>query len=277
MSLTHKDFLDFDRSARLAARTGTTTPAPTVATAGGTLGISTPMSKQLDSFKKGIKRDPTLFPILNDEKAPTTWHREMEVQAKAQGVDDVLDDSYIPATAIEQDLFKEKNRYMYSVLMKVVKSDRGRSIVTSHFRDKPNDSDAQAAYKELHEYHLRSFKATDRSGDMMAFIATASISDWNGTTEQFIIYWKKQRDDYHVHSGKTIDDGMCLLLLQRAVSTIPELQTIKTTIKLHERGSAATSGGTDFERYYALIVEAAVAYDKRMKSTNRSKRHMLTH
>ena len=77
----------------------------------------------------------------------------------------------------------------------MVKSDRGKSIVASHYKAKPDESDAQTAYKELQDYHLRSFKATDRSSTMMAFITTASISDWNGTTEQFIIYWKKQRDD----------------------------------------------------------------------------------
>jgi len=38
----------------------------------------------VSTWDKGVKRDPTYFPILKDEKFHDTWHRNMRSQARAQ-------------------------------------------------------------------------------------------------------------------------------------------------------------------------------------------------
>jgi len=53
-----------------------------------------PPSKQKDllaEFKKGIKRDASLFNVLKDPKQWDTWHCSTMAQARAQDVSDVLD------------------------------------------------------------------------------------------------------------------------------------------------------------------------------------------
>ena len=70
-------------------------------------------------------------------------------QARAQGVDDALDGSYVPSTAEEMDLFQEKQKYLYAVLESKVKTDRGKLIVRKY----DQTYDARAVYLELSEHH----------------------------------------------------------------------------------------------------------------------------
>ena len=56
-----------------------------------------PVTKQIPTytpaelFRRGIKRDPTLFPTLKDEKFNDNWHHSFVNQARAQDVSEVLD------------------------------------------------------------------------------------------------------------------------------------------------------------------------------------------
>jgi hypothetical protein len=88
-----------------------------------------------DLFRKGIKRDPTLFPKLKDEKHNDTWHRALLTQARAQDVDQVLDPAYSPSTQEDIDLFEWKKKYMYAVFENNVLTDRGKAIVREHEHD----------------------------------------------------------------------------------------------------------------------------------------------
>ena len=103
-------------------------------------------------FKRGIKRDPTLFPTLKDEKFNDNWHRSFVNQARAQDVSEVLDPKYIPLDEQTQELFKEKQKYVYAILESKVLTDRGKAIVREH----EDTFDAQEVYKKLTEHHLRS-------------------------------------------------------------------------------------------------------------------------
>jgi hypothetical protein len=49
-------------------------------------------------FKRGIKRDPSQFPTLKGEKQWDNWDRTNRAQARAQGVEQILDSSYVPTT-----------------------------------------------------------------------------------------------------------------------------------------------------------------------------------
>ena len=51
-------------------------------------------SRQMDNvtaFKKGIKRDTSVYPILKDDSKFRAWNRQLVIQARAQDVDVVLD------------------------------------------------------------------------------------------------------------------------------------------------------------------------------------------
>jgi hypothetical protein len=142
----------------------------------------------VESFKRGIKRDPTLFPTLKDEKLNDVWHRSFATQARAQDVAEILNPNYVPSTPEEQELFQLKQLYMFAVLESTVKTDRGKAIVRYY----EATSDAQKVYKDLSEHHLKSTKALMDSSDILSYISSVRLGsgDWKGTTEAFITHWQ---------------------------------------------------------------------------------------
>jgi hypothetical protein len=57
-------------------------------------------------FKRGIKRDPSVYPTLKDELWNDNWHRSFANQARAQDLSDVLNAAYIPTFASNKSSFK---------------------------------------------------------------------------------------------------------------------------------------------------------------------------
>jgi hypothetical protein len=94
-------------------------------------------------FKRKIKVDATLFPVLKDEKFHDIWHRSFVNQARAQDLSEVLDPTYVPVTPEDINLFTEKQKFLYAVLETKVLTDRGTSII----RDHEDDFNAQIVYK----------------------------------------------------------------------------------------------------------------------------------
>ena len=129
-TISQTDFDEFrinplfiDKNAGIPITTSTTAKPTT------TTGLSfTPA----DIFRRGIKRDPTLFPTLKDEKFNNSWHRSFVNQARAQDVSEVLDADYAPTTDSETDLFNEKQKYVYALLESKVLTDRGKAIVREY-------------------------------------------------------------------------------------------------------------------------------------------------
>jgi hypothetical protein len=98
----------------------TQAPAPMTVTPGGHTRSNTPFPPRVQDlvleFKKGIKLDPSSFAVLKDNKQWDSVHRTLKSQTACyQDVDDVLNLSYMPSTAEDIALFKEKQKYMYSV------------------------------------------------------------------------------------------------------------------------------------------------------------------
>jgi hypothetical protein len=58
-------------------------------------------------FKRGIKRDPSQFPVLKDDKQWDLWNQDTKAQARSQDIIDVLLPTYRPTTQEEIALFNE--------------------------------------------------------------------------------------------------------------------------------------------------------------------------
>jgi hypothetical protein len=105
----------------------TAVPTPAATTSSSVPSTMVPITLfPVDMFKRGIKRDPSVFPTLKDELLNDQWHRTFANQARAQDVSDVLDPSYKPSTPAENDLFKEKPKYLYAVLVSKVEMAKGK-------------------------------------------------------------------------------------------------------------------------------------------------------
>ena len=135
MSLTQAEYDDFHTSPSLSCSildhnyhiipSGTPITPSTTATTTGGASICSPVTE----FKKGIKHDPSLFPVLQDQKQWDEFCHSTIGQAAAQDVSDVLDHVYVPGTVDEINLFKEKQKYMYAVFLKTFKTAKGKAIV----------------------------------------------------------------------------------------------------------------------------------------------------
>jgi hypothetical protein len=156
----------------------------------GTRSSTSHLLNPVELFRRGIKRDATLFPTLKDDKYHDIWHRSFNTQATAQAVSEVLDKNYVPTTVDDIALFQEKQKYVYAVLESKVMTDRGKAII----RDHEHDFDAQKAYQKIKDYHLQSTKAKMESSVILSYVTSAKLGEgtWNGTTEAFIIHWQNQ-------------------------------------------------------------------------------------
>ena len=227
----------------------------------------------VDLFRRGIKRDPSLFPTLKDEKYNDTWHRSFETQARAQDVYNVLNASYKPMTQEEMDLFVEQQKYVYAVLESKVLTDVGKSFVREHEKD----YDAQSVYKKLHDHHLKSTKAMIESGSIISYITSVRLGngEWKGTTETFIINWMNQVRLYErlVPVLDHFSDGQKRVMLETAVHNISELRQVKNNADLEKTKTGQT---LSFDQYSSLLLSAAAAYDTQF-ATKRTKHQVFAH
>ena len=222
LAITADDFNDF----RLQTPVLTSSVAhhpPSVLSAPSATNKYTPAAL----FKRGIKRDPSLFPTLKDEKYNDTWHRSFATQARAQDVSEVLDDKYKPTTQEQRDLFLEKQKYVYAVLESKVLTDHGKAFVREH----EYDFDAQAVYHKLSKHHLQSTKALIDSSAILSYITSVRLGsgEGRGSTESFITHWLNQVRLYErqIDPGDYFSEGHKKVMLENAVAPIQELRQVK--------------------------------------------------
>jgi hypothetical protein len=234
-----------------------------------------------EMFRRGIKRDQSLFPTLKDERFNDSWHRSFVNQSRAQGLTDVLSATYMP-TGVEQiELFREQQLYMYAILEAKVLTDAGKAIIRRH----KSTSDAQKAYVELTEHHLRSTKAMIDSSMILSYITSVRIGngEFHGTAENFVLHWQQQVRLYQrqVPTTDHFSDGQLRTMLENAVAPIEELRQVKVHGDLHK---TKTGKALTYDEYSALLLSAATQYDsqnaKPRRGTTKSRtvyNHDITH
>jgi hypothetical protein len=244
------------------------TPATAPATAAAELASA---RQELESFKRGLKRDGALYPTFRDERTWDNWHHSMMAQAQAHDVVEVLDGTYDPPDDyIHRALFDQKQSFMYSVLNRVVQTNMGKTIVRKY----TDTYDAQRVYKELSAHMKKSTAAELSIAKLNEFLTLARLdSRWNGTNVGFILHWQEKMRQYEdmVPPNKTYLDGVKKRMLESAVRAIPELRQVKTNEEL----ARATNGGISltYTEYVNLLVSAATRRDTEVKPTSsRSKR-----
>ena len=275
-SITMEDFDAFRANLSYTSRFGSlstltfkppTPPAPASS--------STPFHgpSPVDVFKRGIKRDPSVFPTLKDEKLNDQWHRSFANQARAQDISDVLDITYIPSSAVDIALFEEKQKYLYAVLEAKVETAKGKSIIRSY----ESTYDAQKAYADLKAHHLKSTKASLSSTKILEYITSAKVGDgsWHGTAENFILNWQEQVRLYErlVPTSDHFSDGQKRVMLQTAVHPLQELRQVKATAEMLKVHHGKDIG---YDAYVSLLLSTASDYDSK-NLINKGKRQVYQH
>ena len=110
---------------------------------------------QLLAFKKSTKREVSQYTVLKDDKYFEALKRNLLVTATTHGCEEILNGKYKPEkTCDSQELFKQKQYYMYSVFNKVLQSDMGKTIV----REYSLTLNAQAVWKDFESHMSTSSK-----------------------------------------------------------------------------------------------------------------------
>lgn len=214
----------------------------------------------LNEFRKGSKCDPTLFPYLKDSKSWDSWHRAMQAQARTQQVSEILDvNARPPLGSAAEDLFQEKQKYLYAVFERTLLHNQGKALVRKYEKT----YDAHALYQELLTYHTKSTSAAMESSKIFAYVTSVKVGDgqFKGGMEAFILHWQEQVRQYEslVDITDSLSDTQKRTMLENAVHPIEELRIIKTQatqLAIHN-GKLLT-----FDQYSDLLVGAAQSCDR---------------
>ena len=208
-------------------------------------------------FKKGIKRDASVYPTLKEQSHFNNWNRSVIAQARAHDSSEVFDLNYSPTTAEDIELFTQKQSFAYSVLNRCLLTDQGKAFVREH----EADYDAQAVYIKLIAHAKVSTSAELTKDQLIEFLTSTKLdSHWRGTTEGFVLHWREQMrllEDLSPPSER-YSSGIKKRMLSSAVKLIPELANIKNI----DNNMATSSGrALDYNQYYDLLLSAAVQRD----------------
>jgi len=182
--LTQEDFDSF-RTSSSAIGYNPVAQAPTHCGAAG-LGTYT---YGLNDFRKGIRRNSSVYPVFKDNKHFSNWNRYVLSQARAHDVSDVFNSRFVSSTAKSILLFKAKEEFVYSVFNRCVQTDTGKSIIREH----EHDYNAQAVYTKLVQQATTSTKAKFSRDKLVIELTTSQLdSTWRGTHEGFVLMWKEK-------------------------------------------------------------------------------------
>ena len=197
----------------------------------------------------------------------------MNIQARVQGVSNVLDQNYAPTTPEEVELFDEMQKFMYAILDKNVLTDQGRAIVRAH----EATYDAQKAYNEIKNHHNSSTKAKIEASSILSYITSVKIDDdsWQGTAEGFILNWQEQLAKYEniTDTAETFSDIQKYNMLQNAVMPITDLHNVKVNVDIWY---IITGNILSYQQYVGLLLSAASLHDTKFGAEQHQHMDMYT-
>ena len=105
----------------------------------------------LNNFKKGTKRDASVYPIFKNDKYYDTFQRSFLANLKAQGLHDVADPDHDPESGdiYEREFSKESSPLYILFWLLPFKQKKGRELV------KEFEGDARSIILKLHHYHTK--------------------------------------------------------------------------------------------------------------------------
>jgi hypothetical protein len=227
----------------------------------------TTTSKPVDpvhEFDKGIKRDPTAFPKLKDERFWDQYLRSTHAVARTQKMISVFDKNYMPTTASDKELFERQQAYMYAVAESTLLVDKGQELVRKY----KDTFDAQKIYQELLDYHAKSTKATQNASELLSYITSNKLGtdSWNGSSESYVTHWRETVRQYHdlVDKKQRLTEETLLVMLQNAVHPITELRAVKERA---ESDCVINRTIMNYSQYCTLLQSACQQYDSSNGST----------
>ena len=228
----------------------------------------------LTNFKKGIKRDASAYPIFKNERYYNTFFRHFKATAKAQGLNSLMDPNITPGSdEYEQQLFRDQQDFLYSVLISSLKTDFSEALVKDH------EGDAQLIIELLHEHHTgNSQYSRSEINRITKYLTNIKLNDtWRGTNESFLMHYNDQLRllDSLVDSDEKLPDNTRVTFLESAVESVPDLRRVKITDNVLQAQLDSTRPIT-YRSYFDLLKDAAFHIDQATKRGSKI-RHTNVH
>ena len=228
----------------------------------------------LSNFKKGIKRDASVYPIFKNERYYNTFIRHFKATAKAQGLNSLMDPNFTPGSdEYEQQLFQDQQDFLYSVLISSLKTDFSEALVKDH------EGDAQLIIELLHEHHTgNSQYSRSEINRITKYLTNIKLDDtWRGTNESFLMHYNDQLRllDSLVDSDEKLPDNTRVTFLESAVESVPDLRHVKITDNVLQAQLDSTRPIT-YRSYFDLLKDAAFHLDQATKRGSKI-RHTNVH
>ena len=203
--------------------------------------------------------------IFKDEKYFETFKRNLLVTAITHSSEEVHAHHMPGHDEDSQEYFQQKQYLMYCVFNKVLQSDTGKTIVRRH----APTWDAQSLWWEFESHMSTSSKGLNETCRIDAYVSTTVFDgSWKGTTEQFVLHFKKQfrqLEELTPLDGK-LPHSVRLTLLQTAVRSVPELRIVETMEEyMTLRNSYTSDYFITYDTYFTMLQNACIRYDKSLK------------
>ena len=128
--------------------------------------------------------------MVKDNKYFEAFKGNLLVTATTHGCEEILEGDYMSGYDDDsQELFKQKQYFMYSVFNKLLQSDMGKTIVRKY----APTLDAQSVWRDLVTHMSTSSKGLNERHRLHAYVSsTVYDRSWKGTTEQFVLHFHEQ-------------------------------------------------------------------------------------
>ena len=216
------------------------------------------------SFKKGIKREETVYPTLKDERFFDGFSRSLYITAKSHECKKVLDPDYTPNNA-EKDLFETKQVFMFSMFDKHLLTDMGKTIVRNYV----HTTDAQSVWENFQDPMKSSSKGASEKRRLTQYVTDSTLDDnYKGTTEIFVLHFNEQFRQLEEISDPSehFPPQIKLQLLQNAVRPIDDLKKVETLDVFQSITTGyGRSSSLKYQTYSDHLINACVRYDRTKK------------
>jgi hypothetical protein len=126
----------------------------------------------------------------------------------------------VPQTTQDIELFAEKQKYVHSVLERILQTDEGKVIVCSHDADR----DAQLISSKFLQVMTKSTEAMMDAGVLLSCLTAAKVSDgtWRGAAKAFVLHWMEKLRLHHeliLHPADRLSENTQRALLETAAQS----------------------------------------------------------
>ena len=228
-----------------------------------------------DEFRKGIKRDITVFKPLKEKKQWNQWHRSFQATARAQGLGNVLNPTYQPFTVEEQALFDLLQDYTFAVFTSCLHEAQAANLVRNYSGRLAgkNAGNAQKLYTELVELMSTGISArTQRTNIETKLIQSRLDRRWNRSINAFLVHFAHQVNDLRelrdTEDDTSYSDLWCMSTLDSALSTHEEMSSHVSSLATSRSALQAALGTQKlpkltFADYLAQLTDHAIVLDNK--------------